>query len=1117
MHKERISSRPGLCLFLALIVFICLNIKLNGQYFLEPEFILQINQLKKESRYDEAISMLDAHVSLVDRKNEDEKAVEAELLKADLYRMKGLHNYSIALTDSILKSRSATIILHEELMAQSYMIHATNYLILGELFNGKKAIQKAIHIFSAKFGENDTVLGPCYNKLGNYYFFTKMYDSALACYNLALSLATMKKNNLEDRASYIQNIGIIYLENGEFDKAEGCFLESLKAKESIYPSSSFTLGRVYLNIGKFYQNISDLDKALYFIEKAEQIYSFPANVKSFELGSTYWNKGLIYYLLGDYDIAITYLFNARQIIEEVFTDNRQMISSLNADIGNVYKSSGDYRRAIKYINLSLEDGHPDQNIKTHRNLANLYYLEGDYKKAEAHYKKLISDSKDPRLKNSFENAMTFLHYGDFLMEIQADSAIYYLMDAFDILSKNKGFHTRDIAATLYSIGNYYFKKKMYQEALDYNQQGLISVSNNFTEANILVNPDKHSLNPDNLVINILSNKALYLFQFYKESGNIAFLMASSNTYLLCMDIIEQLRIRYRTEYSQLLLSNEIHKIYHDALGQFLLTFSQTGDKKWQLHAFETSERGKSMILLNEFKDANAKKIGIIPENVSNAEKEIKKYLYLFRNQIWEEDNQIEPDTRKLNYLRSNLLKYEQKYDSLLNQLEKKYPGYFKLKYDNTIVSWRNLQKALDDDEVVIEYTLSDELLYIILVTAEDFEIKEVSIDSTVIADVFSLRSNLDYKHITEYGYNDFLQFQHASSRLYSKLISPVEAYLEGKKLIIIPDGELNYLSFESLIQNMSMADSVDFKGLPYLIRKCPVSYAASCTILSLIKKGPDPSLTSGVLALAPSFNMLTRNIFANNAALAPFLTSKMDLPGAIWEAETILKIMKGKKLIGDEATEAEFKKLASSFDILHFATHTRIDDDNPLSSTLSFYPYDGSSEDGVLHTYEIYSLDLKGEMAVLSACSTGNGKLQKGEGVISLARAFTYAGMPSVVMTLWDVDDISSGNIIPSFYQLLGEGYDKDAALRLSKLRYLEQTKPKIETHPAFWSGIVLYGNNRGFRQSVNDKYFISLAVLAGLIIFVAIILIKKITDFKNKLKPLHIDPPIEFRSEDRL
>ena len=201
---------------------------------------------------------------------------------------------------------------------------------------------------------------------------------------------------------------------------------------------------------------------------------------------------------------------------------------------------------------------------------------------------------------------------------------------------------------------------------------------------------------------------------------------------------------------------------------------------------------------------------------------------------------------------------------------------------------------------------------------------------------------------------------------------------------------------------------------------------------------------------------------------------------------------------------------------MHFATHTRIDDYNPLSSTLSFYPFDGSGEDGVLNTYEIYSLDLKGELAVLSACSTGNGKLQKGEGVISLARAFTYAGMPSVIMTLWDVDDISSGNILPSFYHLLMKGYDKDAALRLAKLSYLETTKSAIETHPVFWSGIVLYGNNRGFRKSSNEIYIISLLVLGCLLIFVASVLVIKYIEFRKNNRRIDIDPPIEFRTEDR-
>jgi CHAT domain-containing protein len=331
------------------------------------------------------------------------------------------------------------------------------------------------------------------------------------------------------------------------------------------------------------------------------------------------------------------------------------------------------------------------------------------------------------------------------------------------------------------------------------------------------------------------------------------------------------------------------------------------------------------------------------------------------------------------------------------------------------------------------------------------------------------------------------------------LIKPIDNQLYGKRLIIIPDEELSYLSFESLIDSIMPHDSVEFRHLSYLINKYPISYAASSTILSLIKKGPPPTLNNGILALAPSYDMFKRSFLANNQALAQHFKGVNDLPGAAWEVETILKIMKGKKLVGEEATESEFKKLASSYSILHFAMHTRIDDDNPLSSMLSFYPYGGGGEDGVLHTYEIYNLDLNGELAFLSACSTGNGKLQKGEGVLSLARAFTYAGMPSVVMTLWDVEDISSGNIIPMFYQLLSKGYYKDVALRLAKLNYLEKTKPEIELHPAFWSGFVLYGNNRGFRQGPYNFYLILLFILGCLIIFISFVLTRRYFRFRKK------------------
>lgn len=816
-------------------------------------------------------------------------------------------------------------------------------------------------------------------------------------------------------------------------------------------------------------------------------------------------------------MATTYLFNARNIIDSVFADNEQMISALNADIGNVYKSAGLYDKAVKYYNLALAENVAGVDVKTFRNLANLLYKQGDKEGAELYYQKIFAEYSETGTNGNLENALTLLHYGDFLTELGNDSAIVYLNKAYELFSLTEGFHAHDVASTLYSISYYHFSKGNIKEALKYVQRSLISASNSFPDSNVLKNPGLYALNADNLTIIILSKKAQYLNSLYNETGNISFLLASCNTYLLCMDVIDLLRASYKSEYSQLHLTDDLHRIYLLAIEQFLLTHELTEDKDWLEYAFQTSERGKSMVLLKEFRDANAKKVGIIPEVVSNSEKEIKKYLYLYKNHIWEEDNQDSPDTNKLNYLRAQLLTYEQKYDSLIGQLKKHYPGYYKLRYDHTIVSIDKLQNSLEDNEVVIEYTLSDNGLYLFMVSSDDFEVEKITIDSSLVKNIFSLKTNLDFNHVSEYSRNDYLNYQMISFSLYQQLIKPVEKYISGKKLIIIPDGELNYLSFESLIENISITDTIGFRNLPYLLKKCPVTYAASATILSIIKKGDNPELTTGVLAIAPSFNFFTRSFLANNDELAKYPPIKMDLPGAVWEVETILSLMKGAKLIGENATESEFKKLASSYDILHFATHTRIDDENPLSSTMSFFPFDLNGEDGILHTYEIYGLDLKGEMAVLSACSTGNGKLQKGEGVISLARAFTYAGIPSVIMTLWDVDDISSGNILPAFYQILKDGYDKDAALRFAKLNYLEKTKSEIETHPAFWSGIVLYGNNRGFRKSNSQLYLISLLLLGCLFIFVTWIVQKKYTDFRKNIRQIDIDPSTGIRTEDRL
>lgn len=1116
MSKKGLTGKYYLLGFLFLATFVCNSLPAIGQKYLSDRFYSRINTFKAQNMYDEAIGFIDSQIDSLKYTPPMKSYLEASIYKADYFRLKGNYPKAIAILDSLDGLYSILLTKPNPLSGFYFTVSGTVYLTRGELKKGRTDIETAIKIYSDIYGPEDTLLGPCYNKLGNYFYFNKILDSALIFYSKALRLAEKKLYNLEDRASFLQNLGIVYLELSDYRKAEYYFLESLKIKKEIYSSNSFSLGRIYLSLGKFYQNLFSLDQALRFFNDAESIFIFKDNKFSFELGVIYWNKGLIYHLKGDSEVALTYLFNARKIIESVFVDNIKLLSSLDSDIGDVYKYTEHFDKAIKYYNKALQNADSIPLIKAYRNLASVYVLTGEPGKAEGYLNELLNDiRKNPQAINP-ETALTYLYIGEYHLANGSDSALQYFQKAYDILIVDSGYNRRDIAAALYGMGDYYRHESQFYKSLHYYQRSLTFISNSFSDTNVFSNPSPQILFPDIRIASILQKKAVSFKKLYEQNHDLHYLTGSLETCLVCLDLIERIRMNYHTENSQLKFSEDIYTTYSLAVEDCMIMYDETGDKKWLYEAFSCSERGKSIVLLNELKDSHAQELGLVPTNLRKLEKEIKSNLFLFINKVREEENSLSPDNNKLDYYRSNLLTYQKKHDSLIIELEKNYPDYFKLKYDPEVVTVRGVRKILRRNETLIEYTLTDRYIYIFVIKKNDFTVRQIEFKPEIVQNIFLLRDNLDFKNVDKYSYKDYERFQYSAYELFRNLIGPVNDQLEDDRLIIIPDGELNYLSFESLIETLYPSDTINFKQLPYLIKKHPVSYAASSSILSIVKKTKPPGINEGVLALAPRTSLLTRSILQNNKALAEKLQYKEELPGAVWEAENIIKIMKGRKLIGEEATESTFKKLASSYDILHFATHTRIDNQNPFSSMLSFNPYGDYADDGVLKAYEIYNLELAGELAVLSACSTGNGCLQKGEGVISLARAFIHAGMPSVLMSLWDIEDISTGNIIPAFYYLLNKGSDKDIALQMAKINYINRTKSEIEIHPAFWSGFVLYGNSRSLNPRHSLVYYIMLAVSGALILLFSSILIIKYVIFKKNRKQIDYNIPYKLHGEDR-
>ena len=277
----------------------------------------------------------------------------------------------------------------------------------------------------------------------------------------------------------------------------------------------------------------------------------------------------------------------------------------------------------------------------------------------------------------------------------------------------------------------------------------------------------------------------------------------------------------------------------------------------------------------------------------------------------------------------------------------------------------------------------------------------------------------------------------AGAQLYRLLIAPMAAKLAGKRsLLIIPDGPLAYLPFEAL---------------GGLIETHRITYAPSASIAGALRK---PAAVAERTLLAMGDPLLPG---AN--AMAPVQErgySFAPLPNARAEVATLGKLFPGgTTYLGERASEERMKREeAGRYRYLHFAAHGYFDGANPERSGIVLAP--GGSDDGFLQAREISNFDLRADLVTLSACQSGLGKVLDGEGVQGLSRAFFLAGARSVVVSLWNVNDAATGELMRRFYGHLKDGLAKDEALRKAKMALKAQTRWR---HPYYWAPFVLQGD----------------------------------------------------------
>ncbi|MEL6254142.1 MAG: CHAT domain-containing protein, partial [Bacteroidota bacterium] len=361
--------------------------------------------------------------------------------------------------------------------------------------------------------------------------------------------------------------------------------------------------------------------------------------------------------------------------------------------------------------------------------------------------------------------------------------------------------------------------------------------------------------------------------------------------------------------------------------------------------------------------------------------------------------------------------------------------------------------------LLLEFFAGDSALYIFSLDKYKLDYKKISNPHEVYDQIEKLSRDFRNKADSSLSLN---KFQKTASTLFDVLIG--RQLLSYKKLIFIPDGQLGKIPFEFLITDDTTATS--FSNLPYLGNVYDIQYAYSAKLLY-----QDP---------------LKRNRHANHklwAGFAPHFEGEKRLVFNGQEVEGINQLMQGDIFLNEKANLPQAKQIIDQYKILHFATHGYSQMERPMYSRIEF-TYQDSLEDGIFYAHDLMNHKINADLVVLSACETGEGKVAKGEGIMSFAWAFRYAGAPSILMSLWKAESSVSQRIMLSFYYYLKEGKTKTEALRLAKQDYIQNPIPGRE-HPKYWANFILIGDDAPIFMDPKLKWI----ALAGLVLFMVLVI----------------------------
>lgn len=912
----------------------------------------------------------------------------------------------------------------------------------------------------------DTFLAKKHYEKGEVHLNNYEIDSASLFFRKSLKIYLKDSITKSKQISSIyKNIAISNCIASDFDNCIKYHKKALEINKKQFGKNHIKIANDYKDLGVAYRSLQDFNTAITYYKKAEKIFSH--NKDSSQISLIYNNIGNIHRVIGDFNNSSILYKKAIDLQQNLKVPNLRYIAGFKNNLGLLYEKNRKYGQALKLQKESLnilKSIYPKNHISiaySYQNIANLFSRQKKHKQSSEYLNKTLDIFTEQFKSENRDFAELYMAFGEkYFREKQFDLSILYHQKAEKILTKILGkenhlstFNKNNLSKSLIGAKKYYESISILNKAIKSNKS-------------------KHSAKYYNNYLDFsetlrLKSKSLTLL--YKKNKTLASLKESIAIAQQSDSLIHQIRNTLTTYSDKVTFAETAKATYATALENQYLLYQHTQDSKDLDLAWYYSEQSKASGLQSLLQDSHAKSFAGLPDDIKELEQKLKTSNAYYHSRITNEYTHKQPDSTKIATYENQLFEINRRQDSLLEIINTAYPRYAQLKNQHQTTTIAQVQKELTPNQNLLSFVTNDSSTYAIVINNQSTHFQKLKTPK-LAANIKSFRNKILQKDLTT--------FKTLGHELYQTLIQPIEKYLVGDELIILPDGPLWHLNFDLLLKTKSTTNNPAL--FPYLIKEYVISYANSGTLLfqnNLQKKTENDINLQECLAF--SFSDSISNPSSQRIPLSRLRdAATYDLPGTREEIKAIADIVDGTYYYGKEAIEKNFKTNAKNYRILHLALHGAVDNEQPENSKLFFTKTKDTIEDNLLYSHELFAMDLPAELAVLSACHTGTGKIADGEGILSLGNAFRYAGTKSLLLSQWEVSDETTPTIMKSFYTHLAEGMTKSKALRQAKLNFLKKANPNL-VHPFYWSSFYILGDTTpiSIKEATSFWFWISITM----------------------------------------